>query len=412
MFPIPVSKYQEAADANWRTLARNGKQCHFLLDFKTGPSFSCDGKACGKKKARPPWVMSMDGKIQSQDCEIELNVTTKAFRIDMEKTYPKAVNYSLLTTVICLLQIGFLFRQLHFSQSQAAASRVSLICIGQQSILDAILCVTHLLLCAIIPQLFTAFASIAFFKLIIFCIVEMKYIVHISQSRDPQRFFNGGLEQMRHEFAILHARFYAILIICLPTIWFLFAYVNYIVLLAYSYWVPQIVTNAMQETRQPFHKIYLYGISCTRLVIPLYIYGFPDHLVNVFLGEKQFAPNYTMCLVLVLWTGAQVGVLMLQQKLGPRFFIPARFLPPKYSYTRPIPRSVLESAEESGVECVICYSSIETHPSKRDSFTTPCDHVFHEACLTRWMEQKMEWYVFFFDVTQQAFDATHQPLVR
>ena len=64
-------------------MARNGKQCHFLLDFKTGPSFSCDGKACGKKKARPPWVMSMDGKIQSQDCEIELNVTTKAFRIDM-----------------------------------------------------------------------------------------------------------------------------------------------------------------------------------------------------------------------------------------------------------------------------------------------------------------------------------------
>ena len=60
---------------------------------------------------------------------------------------------------------------------------------------------------------------------------------------------------MRHEFAILHARFYAILIICLPTIWFLFAYVNYIVLLAYSYWVPQIVTNAMQETRQPFVSI-------------------------------------------------------------------------------------------------------------------------------------------------------------
>ena len=127
-------------------------------------------------------------------------------------------------------------------------------------------------------------------------------------------------------------------------------------------------------------------------MIPLYIYGFPDHLVNVFLGEKQFVPNYWMCLALVLWTGAQVGMLVLQQRFGPQFFVPARFLPPKYSYTRPIPRTVLEDAEESGVECVICYSTIEMHPSKRDSFTTPCDHVFHEECLRRWMEQKMEWY--------------------
>ena len=46
--------------------------------------------------------------------QIDMNVTMKAFRIDMDRAYPKAVNYSLVTTVICLLQIGFLFCQLHF----------------------------------------------------------------------------------------------------------------------------------------------------------------------------------------------------------------------------------------------------------------------------------------------------------
>ena len=59
----------------------------------------------GNKKDRSAWVMNMDGKILSQDCNVDLNVTTKAFRIDMETTYPKAVNYSILTTFICLFQV-------------------------------------------------------------------------------------------------------------------------------------------------------------------------------------------------------------------------------------------------------------------------------------------------------------------
>lgn len=327
--------------------------------------------------------------------QIDMNVTMKAFRIDMDRAYPKAVNYSLVTTVICLLQIGFLFCQLHFSQTQAAASKISLMCIGQQSVIDAILCVAHLLLCAIIPQLFMAFASIAFFKLIIFCIVEMRYIVHISQSQDPQRFFNGGVNQMRHEFAILHARFYAILILTFPTIWFFASYFNFIVFLAYSYWVPQIVMNIVQEVRQPFHHFYLYGISATRLVIPLYVYGCPANLLHLLVGRDQLKPDPVMCVVLVLWTAAQVGVLVLQQKLGPRFMIPARFLPPRYDYRRPIPRSVIQGLEEAAetgevLECVICYQTIAIHGVGRNHMTTPCDHIFHPQCLERWMELKME----------------------
>ena len=87
--------------------------------------------------------------------------------------------------------------QLHYSRTQAAASRVSLLCIAQQSLLDATLCIAHLLLCAAVRPLFAAFATVAFFKLVIFCIVEMRYIVVIFQSHDPQRLFNTNWNNMR-----------------------------------------------------------------------------------------------------------------------------------------------------------------------------------------------------------------------
>ena len=124
------------------------------------------------------WVMTVEGTVSSPSPEClgnaQLKLKADAFRIDWEATYNKAINYSLLMTIVCLAQIALLFRQLHFTRTQAAASRVSLLCIAQQSLLDALLCIVHLLLCAAVQPLFAAFATVAFFKLVIFCIVEMK----------------------------------------------------------------------------------------------------------------------------------------------------------------------------------------------------------------------------------------------
>jgi hypothetical protein len=290
---------------------------------------------------------------------------------------------------MCLIQIVCLFRQLHFSETPANAAKVSLVCIGQQCVLDALLCIAHLLMCAVLPNLFTAFASVAFFKLVLFIIIELRYVAVISHARDPQRYFAGGVSQLREEWARLHLRFYAALFATLIATYIFQSQINALVFIAYSYLVPQVVTNVIQETREPFHKAYLFGISVTRLAIPLYIYGCPNNLIHTISGEK-YATNYTMCGLLVLWTCVQVGVLILQQHLGPHFFIPSRFLPPRYDYSRPLPPQILLVSEESGGnECVICYLPIDIK-NAQVYMVTPCDHVFHPVCLNRWMEQKLE----------------------
>jgi len=325
--------------------------------------------------------------------QVELNLTSKAFRIKWEVVYPKAAKYSLLATVICLVQLFCLFRQLHYTETPAAAARVSILCIGQQAVLDAVVCVVHLMLCAFLPQLFTAFASVAFFKLVIFIIVEMRYIVVISHSRDPQRFFAGGINQLRQEWAMIHMRFYAILFLTLVLLYALQEHADVLVLIAHSYWVPQIFTNAVRESREPFHKHYIYGMSATRLFIPLYLYGCPQNLAKVIL-VAEMKPNYAMCLTLLGWTAVQIWLLHLQQKLGPRFMIPAHFLPPRYDYSRPLSRSLKDDLEagEGDHECPICYQEVALVISRdeRGYMLTPCDHIFHPQCLERWMQQKLE----------------------
>lgn len=130
--------------------------------------------------------IGLEGVLSSPNCHVAMNISSEAIRLDWGKAYRKAVNYSIVVTLVCVLQIALLFRQLYYSRTQAAASRVSLLTIGQQAILDALLCIAHLLLCAMLQPLFAAFASIAFFKLVIFSIFEIRYMFIIHQSRNSQ----------------------------------------------------------------------------------------------------------------------------------------------------------------------------------------------------------------------------------
>ena len=186
---------------------------------------------------------------------------------------------------------------------------------------------------------------------------------------------------------------------------------------------------------------YIVGMSLTRIMLPLYLFGYSNNFVAV--AFPGFKANHGLCAALVLWVGGQAAVLVLQMKWGTRFFIPAKFLPPKFDYSRPLPPALLAQANDSGgsvksssssssssatsggvdsdiemgtihsraptiaqinpgpnpavqdgsaqgtLDCVICYCPID--PSDRKSYMlAPCEHIFHKDCLVQWMDVKME----------------------
>jgi hypothetical protein len=285
-------------------------------------------------------VMNMVGEIHSYTCNFHAQVNTTALRTDWGATTSKAINYSFYMMLVCLIQIFILLRQLLHSQSPSVATRVSLICIGWQTIIDALLCLIHIYLSLAVQPLFSAFASVAFFKLLIFCVIEMKYMAIILQARNNSGSTTITADELRQQVALLHIRFYIAMVVI-----FLFVFYSpgrnrtYIILAMYSFWVPQIILNIITEAKTPLHKHYIYGMSVTRVIAPLYIFG----LRNNFL--KEVYPDCTtdslLCQLLILWVSCQTAILIAQGKYGARFMIPKRFLPPKFDYNRPIPASML-----------------------------------------------------------------------
>ena len=132
-----------------------------------------------------------------------------------------------------------------------------------------------------------------------------------------------------------------------------------------------------------------------RLVIPLYVYGYPSNFI-------QMEPNYQFCFTLSFWVLLQMAVILGQHYCGPRYFVPAIFLPKKYDYFRPFRPDNNDNDNDDDddddiekgkirhhTECVICMCDIDLSKVK-SRMVTPCNHAFHAECLQKWMEVKLE----------------------
>jgi len=361
---------------------------------------------------------SLNGAMDGQNClngqhSAGFNMSAQSYHLQVNVVEKKAMSYAVLATAICFAQIGFLVVQLRHAQNPAGTNKMSILGMCSQALIDALICIGHLLLCAAIPGVFFQHLLwVALLKLVAFTVFEMRAVVSIYHARFGQEAAGlDGWVGVRRRLATLHFRFYGALFLAMFATITLRNMPVVIVLLLYSCWLPQIVYNAVAGTRRALHPVYLYGTAVTRLFIPLYVFGCPSNFLTLLLVEAAAFPfSPAACFVLVIWTCLQVGFLTAQDAWGPRFFIPKQFLPQRYDYNRPVPQHLLlrgssssegaasgesgdvemtqMSGEEDNLECVICYNELVL---TRGLYSiSPCDHLFHKECLARWMQVKLE----------------------
>lgn len=81
-------------------------------------------------------------------------------------------------------QVFLVVFQMKQAATQALVSRISIAAVFAQSLLDANLCMVHLLLCFAFPTLFFgSFIWIAVIKLLLFSVFQMRLIINIYQAR-------------------------------------------------------------------------------------------------------------------------------------------------------------------------------------------------------------------------------------
>ncbi|KAI4319779.1 hypothetical protein MLD38_033339 [Melastoma candidum] len=302
-----------------------------------------------------------------------LNVTS----VNVEAYYNKAVNYTLMITFVSFIQVILLIRQMEHSNTQSGASKVSVMMIGQQAIMDSYLCLLHLTAGILVESLFNAFATAAFFKFVVFSIFEMRYLLAIWKAKRPMN-RGEGWETARHKLSVLYSCFYGILLGGILLMYEFRNFIRPILLLMYSFWIPQIVTNVIRDSRKPLHPHYILGMTITRLAFPLYAFGCPSNFMRI-------EPDTWWCICWCSFLGVQAFVLLLQHYLGARCFIPFQILPEKYIYHKRVSRDITRPTD-----CVICMTAVDLSRYPSDRMVTPCNHYFHSGCLLRWMDIKME----------------------
>ncbi|KAI1977319.1 hypothetical protein LOZ53_000880 [Ophidiomyces ophidiicola] len=217
-------------------------------------------------------------------------------------------------------------------------------------------------------------------------------------------------------------------------------YANMISFIYLSFWSPQIYRNIMRNCRKAFQWEFVVGESILRVFPFIYIYLFPRNVLMVTLSSTEIT-------IYVSWVWIQHWLLVSQNILGPRFFIPKSWLPPAYDYhpilrdasasgsgedlesgdTLPVSslraeqRDVLVTSKEEDkpgskdrkkkvFDCAICMQDIEVSITstpgngagtsvaenatnilaRRAYMVTPCRHIFHSSCLETWMRLRLQ----------------------
>ncbi|GAA5895591.1 uncharacterized protein JCM6883_001557 [Sporobolomyces salmoneus] len=198
---------------------------------------------------------------------------------------------------------------------------------------------------------------------------------------------------------------------------FRWGWIAWLMLIVYSYWIPQIILNVQRGTaRQSLSTEFIVGTTFARLVLPVYFYGYSENVLDVDASPWIYA--------LIFYSSLQALVLVLQSRprLGPRFFLSQRILDflelpqfQSWDYHQPLYSSKLldievslreeGNSDEAGPTCSICMDTVPIKPTKQELdllgpvagdrvrsnyAVTPCEHLFHTQCLQEWMNVRAQ----------------------
>ncbi|KAL4066048.1 hypothetical protein V8B97DRAFT_1864919 [Scleroderma yunnanense] len=384
--------------------------------------------------------LRMNGVLISRECGI-LYRLHNAVGLRSQLFFRKVTTYAGVSAVVYLILLTLLTRQIERSHTSASLSRLSAWTFYTQAIVDAVSFAGHITFAILAngrPSL--ALVAPAFIACVLFSL-EAQHAILINQVQAPEDAINlpppprpspqppqsatlnpddaepapTTAAPPRHtgpSFISLfmwhlrsdpQARIWVGLFLCLtfivrvivsPSLALFFVGTMYSL-----FWLPQIIRSIRCGRSSALTAEYMIGTSICRLWFPLYFLANSTNVLDV--EPRRWVYPLT---AFVLF---QVSMVLLQQWLGPAFFLPKRFATTQmYNYHPPLPSSMHdpEAPDQSLGDCSICMEGIHATESKqlqqvtgrllhtvgaRKSYSlAPCHHLFHTECLEKWLAVK------------------------
>ncbi|KAI0726059.1 hypothetical protein C8Q72DRAFT_998682 [Fomitopsis betulina] len=410
-------------------------------------------KPTGIWTARPP-ELRLEGVLISQDCGVLFRFT-ETTGLKSPQLYRKITTYAGLATIINLILLQLLSRETARISSATGLNRVSRYSFLSQSLIDAISFVGHITL-GILAEGRASLSALAPAGIACMLFInEAQFAVAIGQVQAPEDLIQPApvpvptpaappqdgvatgpnttqvtvaptlVPPERPSFLRFlwdhirtdpSARLWTIISLFLIVVFrivILLSLPIFFVACMYSFvWAVQIYRAVRRSRGSGLSVEYIIGTTVCRLFFLLYFMGCPKNILDV-------EPRRWVYVVAVFMF-AQAAVLLLQERLGPTFFLFNRVVVTKaYDYHPPLPFPDPEAPEQTLGDCAICMDAIEVDSSlrrrskssdgkersdlgvmsltasahrlgsSRKSYSlAPCHHLFHTACLERWLAIK------------------------
>ncbi|KAF8941391.1 hypothetical protein BGZ47_007392 [Haplosporangium gracile] len=385
------------------TILSESSSCHYQMYMQLGaisPSVRPNGlKDLEREWAAPQGITVIKAPhlnstlfMYSPNCRLTIGVK-KSEGMKREKFYSKAVYYAGMAGTVAFIQVFLLVRQMEYTPTPSSVSKVSYWTIAIQVFIDSYLCMLHLTTGILVERrgrrnraaAQAAAAQAAQAQAASTNPMTTDGAGAAIATVRPTDTMPGGLplpvtaprpapppedDSPRSDMQALYGRFYWMLIISLITLYKIAIsstrvqnlMISVCAVALFSFWIPQIIRNVIRGSKKGLSLWFILGMSATRLTIPVYFYGCPDNLM----GHEPTPWIWG----LIAWVALQVGVLLLQDWLGPRFFVPKKYLPPIYDYHPILPAADEESGAGRTVpgghqhgpqqDCAICMLPIDT----------------------------------------------------
>lgn len=323
-------------------------------------------------------LYDVDGYLASSNCGFNMTLSFREFTEEMQKS--SRVTYCGIFTVLNI--VIFLSIAQHTQdciESEQMAKRTSLLTLMLNASIDLTLCLWHLKLAMSYFITFDFMILAALWSFSLYMMVQHR-LAELVWKAQNEEISSQGWRIMRRKFNAYSAKFF-IVVVFISTIGYAIPQVTMVlIVITHSSWIPQIIHNATKGYRSAWRGQIFLRLTVARFALLFYIFGCPANFL-------VWRPNYWYVGLLFGLMVSQITLIKLQASLGPRFFVPQRFRPQIYSYYR----NLEEQGCSESFECMICLNglAIQTEGEIK-TMHTPCNHSFHEECLKRWMEVKMQ----------------------
>lgn len=320
--------------------------------------------------------LPLHGYIVSPNCDFSMNVSAAGVAFSYSTIEDKIGGFVFAATLGGVMLLVMSTYQIVASSSASWAGRVSLATVGMQWVLDGMAAFMYTAGGVVLVNLVTSFAIPAFLHFALFVFIQVRFMLLIRKARNPN-IFNGGASVLHRELCKMYLLLYPLLLVAFMVMYNGSAStVRFMLTLAYSYWLPQIVHSASMDSRSLLTRGYIFTTTVVRLFPLAYALCCPWNVAWMLMAPEPLStalqwkesempapmkqtwmmlsgqapafltPGRTAVfwswarfgLFLLAWQTAQVVVMLLQEKSGwgPRFFVPYAFLPAKYDYHRPV----------------------------------------------------------------------------